>query len=92
VRGAVWRAKYRLPDGREVHKTIGPVWSERGRPRAGYFTKRTAEACAAAGEQLRYVEQGLNRKPSTLANWPLGTEANRQLAVKQAAPLQIRCS
>jgi hypothetical protein len=44
VRGAVWRAKYRLPDGRQVHKTIGPVWSERGRPRAGYFTKRTAEA------------------------------------------------
>src|SRR4051812_32865536 len=44
ARGPVWRAKYRLPDGRQVHKTIGPVWSERGRPRAGYFTKRTAEA------------------------------------------------
>jgi integrase len=44
ARGPVWRAKYRLPDGRQVHKTIGPVWTERGRPRAGYFTKRTAEA------------------------------------------------
>jgi hypothetical protein len=44
ARGAVWRAKYRLPDGRQVHKTIGPVWTERGRPRAGYFTKRGAEA------------------------------------------------
>src|ERR1700759_1075381 len=43
-RGPVWRAKYRLPDGRQVHKTIGPVWTERGRPRAGYFTKRGAEA------------------------------------------------
>ena len=40
----MWRAKYRLPDGRQVHKTIGPVWTERGRPRAGYFTKRGAEA------------------------------------------------
>ena len=44
ARGDVWRAKYRLPDGRQVHKTIGPVWTERGRPRAGYFTKRGAEA------------------------------------------------
>ena len=42
-RGDVWRAKYRLPDGRQVHRTIGPAWSERGRPPAGYFTKRTAE-------------------------------------------------
>ena len=44
ARGPVWRAKYRLPDGRQVHKTIGPVWTERGRPRAGHFTKRGAEA------------------------------------------------
>ena len=44
ARGPVWRAKYRLPDGRQVQRTIGPAWTERGRPRAGYFTKRTAEA------------------------------------------------
>ena len=43
-RGSVWRAKYRLPDGRQVHRTIGRAWTERGRPAAGYFTKRTAEA------------------------------------------------
>ncbi len=43
-RGPVWRAKYRLPDGRQVHRRIGPAWTERGRPRAGYFTKRTAQA------------------------------------------------
>ncbi len=42
--GPVWRAKYRLPDGRQVQRTIGPAWTERGRPPAGYFTKRTAEA------------------------------------------------
>jgi len=35
ARGPVWRAKYRLPDGRQVQKTIGPVWSERGRPPEG---------------------------------------------------------
>jgi integrase len=43
-RRPVWRAKYRLPDGRQVQKTIGPAWTARGRPSAGYFTKRTAEA------------------------------------------------
>ncbi len=44
ARGPVWYAKYRLPDGRQVQKKIGPEWSERGRPPVGYFTKRTAEA------------------------------------------------
>jgi len=43
-RGPVWRAKYRLPDGRHRHRTIGPVWSGRGRPGPGTFTKRSAEA------------------------------------------------
>ena len=42
--GPVWYAKYRLPDGRQVQKKIGPAWTERGRPGAGYLTKRTAEA------------------------------------------------
>jgi integrase len=42
-RGAVWYAKYRLPDGRQVQRKLGPAWSERGRPPAGYFTKRLAE-------------------------------------------------
>ena len=42
-RGDVWYAKYRLPDGRQVKRRIGPAWTERGRPGAGYFTKRTAE-------------------------------------------------
>ena len=42
-RGPVWRAKYRLPDGRQIHRTIGPAWTERGRPRAGWLTKRAAE-------------------------------------------------
>jgi integrase len=42
-RGPVWYAKYRLADGRQVQKKIGPAWTGRGRPPAGYFTKRTAE-------------------------------------------------
>ncbi len=43
-RRPVWYARYRLPDGREVRKKIGPAWTGRGRPAAGHFTKRTAEA------------------------------------------------
>lgn len=42
-RGPRWYAKYRLLDGRQVQKALGPGWAERGRPPAGYFTKRTAE-------------------------------------------------
>jgi integrase len=44
ARGPAWYAKYRLPDGRQVQKKIGPAWTQRGRPHAGYFTKRTAQA------------------------------------------------
>ncbi len=36
--------KYRLPDGRQVQRRLGPAWTERGRPPTGYFTKRTAQA------------------------------------------------
>jgi integrase len=42
--GPGWYAKYRLSDGRQLQKKIGPAWTERGRPAEGYFTKRTAEA------------------------------------------------
>jgi integrase len=44
ARGPVWYAKYRVPDGRQVQRKVGPAWTERGRPAVGYFTKRTAEA------------------------------------------------
>jgi integrase len=43
-RGPQWYAKYRLADGRQVQKRLGPAWTERGRPPAGYFTKRLAES------------------------------------------------
>jgi integrase len=43
-RGPVWYAKYRLPDGRQVKRKVGPAWADRGRPPAGYVTKRIAEA------------------------------------------------
>src|ERR1700739_4844248 len=36
-------AKNRLPDGRQIQKKIGPAWTGRARPAAGYVTKRLAE-------------------------------------------------
>jgi integrase len=42
--GPVWYAKYRLPDGRQVQKKIGPAWCRSGRPAAGFVTKRGADA------------------------------------------------
>jgi integrase len=43
-RGDQWYAKYRLPDGRQVQKLLGPSWADHGRIPEGYFTKKTAEA------------------------------------------------
>jgi len=43
ARGPVWRAKYRLGDGRQVHRKIGPAWTGRGRPPAGFYTRRLAQ-------------------------------------------------
>ena len=43
-RGPPWYAKFRLPDGRQIQRRIGPAWTDRGRPPAGWFTKRGAEA------------------------------------------------
>ena len=42
-RGEVWYAKYRVGASRQVQKRLGPAWTERGRPPAGYFIKRTAD-------------------------------------------------
>ena len=55
-RGAVWYAKYRLPDGRQMKKRIGPVWTEKTAPPAGHFTKTTARA--QLDEVLRQAREG----------------------------------
>jgi integrase len=43
VKGSQWYAKYRLADGRQIKRRIGPAWSGRGRPPEGFFSQRTAE-------------------------------------------------
>jgi integrase len=55
--GPVWYAKFRLGDGRQVQKRIGPAWCSRGRPEPGFFGKREAEAWLA--EVLSEARRGL---------------------------------
>lgn len=56
ARGGVWYAKFRLPDGRQVQRRLGRNWEEPGRPRAGFLTRRKAEA--ALRELLTDAQRG----------------------------------
>jgi hypothetical protein len=70
ARSDTWYAKYRLPDGRQVKKRIGPAWTSRGRPAAGFYTKRTAEAWLRdlLDEARRGTLPGMVRTGATFAD------------------------
>jgi integrase len=55
-RGVVWYAKFRLPDGRQQKKRLGPDWTEKTAPPDGYFTKGKAQA--HLDELLRQTREG----------------------------------
>ncbi len=69
-RGPQWYAKFRLPDGRQLQKRIGPAWIGRGRPPAGYFTKRLAEDWLrrTLDEARRGTLPGMVRSGATFAD------------------------
>src|SRR4051812_47277623 len=69
-RGPVWYAKYRLGDGRQIRRKIRPAWTERGRPPAGWFTRRGAE------EWLRAVLDQARR--GTMPAWPDRRDVRRR--------------
>jgi integrase len=62
--------KYRLPDGRQVQKKLGPAWTERGRPAAGYLTKRLAEDALreVLHEARRGTLPGMTRSGATFTD------------------------
>ena len=70
ARGPVLYAKYRLPDGRQVQKKLGPAWTERGRPPNGYFTKRLAEVWLrdTLDQARRGTLAGMNLSGATFAD------------------------
>ncbi len=69
-RGAVWYAKYRLPDGRQVKARIGLAWTMRGRPAEGFHTRRTAQAWLdqVLAEARRGELPGMVRTGATFAD------------------------
>src|SRR3954468_1760358 len=74
-RRSVWRAKYRLPDGRQVKKTIGPAWTERGRPAAGYYTSAAPRP-------------GLTTSPRTRAREPARPSDGARPAERSRPPVR----
>jgi integrase len=73
-RGAVWYAKYRLPDGRQVKRRIGPAHTGRGRAPAGTFSRRGAEAWL--NDVLDAAEAGT--LPGSRRGMPTFAEAARE--------------
>jgi integrase len=71
TRGASWWAKYRLPDGTQVKRKIGPAWAGRGRPAAGFFTKRLAEDWLIARLEELWRESAESPPPSSGAPQPV---------------------
>lgn len=69
-RGPVWYARYRLPDGRDVRKRIGPAWTTRGRPAAGYYTRPSAQSWLdeVLAEARRGTLTGMIRTGATFAD------------------------
>ncbi len=56
----------------QVQKKLGPAWTERGRPPAGYFTKRTAEEWlrARARRGAPWNAAGAGRGPGRRSRMP----------------------
>jgi integrase len=72
--GLVWYAKYRTGTGRQVQKKLGPAWTRRGQPPAGYLNR--------AGAQ-RWLEATLQRiRARTLAPMA-GTPARFETAAAE---------
>jgi hypothetical protein len=61
--------RYRLPDGRQVQRKLGPAWTERGRPPAGYFTNRLVEAALRGVlDEARRGTPGMKRTGAMFAD------------------------
>lgn len=85
-----WYMKYRLPDGRQVMKLIGPAWTKRGRPADGYYTEATATAFLH--DVLKAADAGL--APGVSSRRSFGEACDAWLAYveqeKDRAPTTLR--
>ena len=84
ARGPAWYANTASPMAGRSRKKLGPPWTDRGRPAAGYFTKRLAEAWlrTTLDEARRGVLPGMVRTGATFADaaaeWLRYVEHDRQ--------------
>jgi integrase len=86
--GPKWYARYRLPSGAQRTKLLGPAWTKkRGRPPAGYYTERTAQAAldailtdARRGEIHDPGDKSGKTFGDAVAEWLLYVETERERA------------
>jgi hypothetical protein len=80
----VFHMKYRTADGRQVMKRIGPQWTDRSRPPAGYYTKRTAEELLQA--TLSDARRGTLTGPQERSGRTFGDACAGLAALHRARP------
>ena len=94
ARGPVWFAKYRLPDGRQVQKKIGPAWTLPGRPDDGFVNRRGAEAWLSdvLAQAHAGTLPGMVRTGVTFSRAADGSALRRRykLALERAGPPLLR--
>jgi integrase len=90
TRGASWWAKYRLPDGTQVKRKIGPAWVGRGRPADGHFTKRLAEDWLH--DRLEEVRREAASAESRAATPGVGRAVMKRVRFAEAAAEYLRFS
>jgi integrase len=66
--------KYRLPDGRQIQRCLGRAWKEKGRPPAGYFTRRMADEALQTilSDARRGTLEGMVKTGATFADAAAG--------------------
>ena len=62
-RGPVWRAKYRLPDGRQVQRRIGPAWTAAGKAARRLLHKAHRRGMAALRARQRRERDAAGAAP-----------------------------
>ena len=89
--GDQFYVKYRLPDGRQVQRRLGPAWVGPGRPPAGHYTRRTAREALQAilADARRGTLAGMETTGATFAD--AGAEYLRYVEkVKKIDPATVK--
>lgn len=103
VRGPVWYAKYRLPDGRQVQKKLGPAWglgapaprlatSPNGWPTTGSGQHLSKHAAGPCRERSGPARHSRTPRPSSFDTASTIAPASRRRFVTTARTSTPTCS